>query len=123
MRGIKMRDDCVFCKLSKGGGLPAVILFQNEHAFCIYDKNPVAPMHALVISKIHFGSLGDLLPEDNRIILPAIFDLIDDYTCHTGIMNSGYRVVSNSGNDAGQSVKHLHFHVIGGATLKNDFGV
>jgi histidine triad (HIT) family protein len=116
-----MRDNCIFCKLANGV-IPATFLFENEYAICIPDQNPIAPEHGLVIAKEHFGNLGDLLPEDNRRILPAMFDLIDDFACRAGILYDGYRVVSNAGEDAGQTVKHLHFHVIGGAKLKNDFG-
>lgn len=115
-----MRDDCVFCKIV-AGIIPTTFLY-NDHAICIVDRNPMAPEHGLVIAKEHFGNLGDLLPEDNRRILPAIFDLIDDFVCRTGINNDGYRVVSNNGDDAGQTIQHLHFHVLGGAKLKNDFG-
>lgn len=116
-----MRDDCIFCKLANGI-IPVSPLFENEVAICIADKNPMAPEHGLVIAKEHFGNLGDLLPQDNQRILPLMFDLVDDFACRTGIMNDGYRVIINNGSDAGQSVKHLHIHVLGGAKLKNEFG-
>ena len=121
-RGFADTTDCVFCNLMYGCN-PITPLLENEFAICIPDKNPVAPEHGLVICKIHFGNLGDLLPEDNKNILSAMFDLVDDFVCRTGINNSGYRVVINNGDDANQTMRHLHIHVIGGAKLKNDFGV
>lgn len=116
-----MRDDCIFCKLVHGV-IPVTPLFENEVAICIPDKNPIAPEHGLVIAKVHFGNLGDLLPQDNKDILPGMFDLVDDFVARRGVNNDGYRVVINNGDDAGQTVRHLHIHVLGGATLKNDFG-
>lgn len=116
-----MREDCVFCKIV-AGLISVKPIIENDKAICINDKNPIAPEHVLVIAKEHFGSLGDLLPQDNETILPQMFNLVDDIAVRLGIMNSGYRVVINTGDDAGQTVRHLHIHVIGGATLKNDFG-
>lgn len=116
-----MRDDCIFCKIV-AGIIPVMPIIDNDVAICIADKNPIAPEHCLVIAKTHFGNLGDLLPEDNRQILPGMFDLVDDIVARRGINNDGYRVVINNGDDAGQTVRHLHIHVIGGAILKNDFG-
>lgn len=116
-----MREDCVFCKIITGL-IPVKPIIENEKAIVIHDKNPIAPEHVLVIAKEHFGSLGDLLPQDNESFLPQMFNLVDDIVARLGIANSGYRVVINTGDDAGQTVRHLHLHVIGGATLKNEFG-
>jgi histidine triad (HIT) family protein len=116
-----MRDGCIFCKIV-AGQIPVTPLFENKVAICIPDKNPIAPEHGLVIAKEHFGNLGDLDPIDNEQILPGMFDLVDDFVSRRGINNDGYRIVINNGDDAGQTVQHLHIHVIGGAALKNDFG-
>ena len=119
-----MQEDCVFCKIVKlwNSGVMQSPVIDNDVAICINDKNPIAPEHGLIIAREHFGNLGDLLPEDNSRILPGMFDLVDDFVCRRGINNDGYRIVINNGDDAGQTVKHLHIHVIGGAKLKNDFG-
>lgn len=116
-----MRDNCIFCKIVHGL-IPVKPIIENSKAICIHDKNPIAPEHVLIIAKEHFGNLGDLDTLDNETILPEMFNLIDDIVCRLGIINSGYRVVINNGDDAGQTVGHLHMHVIGGAILKNDFG-
>lgn len=116
-----MKPGCVFCQIV-GGQIPSVIRLRNQHAILIDDRKPMAPQHALVIPVEHWGNLGDLIPGEYEDLLPDVFQLIDDYVCQEGILNSGFRVIINSGPDAGQTVHHLHFHVLGGALLKNDFG-
>lgn len=124
-----MKDGCIFCKLANGV-IPVEHVLANDHAVMIKDANPIAPHHMLVIAKKHYGDLGDLLidvdskeGEDDRKLLTSMFSLIDDYvSMHLWHPDGGYRVVTNKGPDAGQTVKHLHFHLIGGAKLKNDFG-
>jgi histidine triad (HIT) family protein len=116
-----VKEGCIFCKLTHGV-IDCTPRFKNKHAILIDDKNPIAPFHALVMPIQHWGDIGDLLPDEREKILPAIFDLIDDFVFCENINNDGYRVVSNIGPNAGQTVKHLHFHVLAGALLKNDFG-
>lgn len=120
-----MNDDCIFCKIANGK-IPVDVLYQNTNAVLISDKNPIAPNHLLVIPKDHFDSLSDLQdkegPLDVAAILLDMFELVDEYTSSTSLESEGYRVVINTGTHAGQTVKHLHAHLLGGATLKNDFG-
>lgn len=119
-------DDCIFCKIANGK-IPGVeFLYQNSNAVMLSDKNPIAPNHLLVIPKEHYDSLSDLQdkegPLDVAAILLDMFELVEEYTRSTGLKTDGYRVVINTGTHAGQTVKHLHAHLLGGAILKNDFG-
>lgn len=125
---IIMADDCIFCKLANGV-IPVEHVLSNEDAVIIKDANPIAPHHMLVIAKPHYPDLGYLLlanteeGKSDRNLLCSMFSLIDDYvSMHLWHPQGGYRVVTNKGPDAGQSVKHLHFHLLGGSKLKNDFG-
>jgi histidine triad (HIT) family protein len=117
-----MKEDCIFCKLTNGV-IPCTPRFENNSAILIEDRSPIAPTHGLVIPREHYDNIGDLSnPLDSMFILSDAFQLISDYVCQEGIDTDGYRVIINTGDDAGQTVKHLHFHVVGGAKLKNDFG-
>lgn len=118
-----MKPNCIFCKLANGE-IPVDFILKSEHAVVIADRNPIAPHHVLIMPKLHFGSIFDLdlYKDDEKEILSDMFRLVDDYVCMKNIANDGYRVVSNIGANAGQTVNHLHFHLIGGAKLKNDFG-
>lgn len=129
-----MKENCIFCKLADVSNSANHVMV-NEHAVIIKDKNPIAPHHVLVMPISHYGDIGDLLliddsqctlPEKDRHdkeVLADMFRLVDDYVC-LYMLNpgGGYRLVTNVGPDAGQTVKHLHFHLLGGAPLKNDFG-
>src|SRR5271157_3909706 len=98
-----MRDNCIFCKLTHGV-IPVEPILTGEHSILIPDKNPIAPHHMLVITKLHYGSIGDLLPEEYGTVLADMFMLIDHYVCWKQIANSGYRIITNTGSDAGQTV-------------------
>ena len=109
--------DCIFCKIINKD-IPVEPLASNHAAILIKDKNPIAPHHVLAISREHhessywtnLGSLADMML------------LIHDYVEKNNLLETGYRIVSNAGKDAGQTVPHFHIHLLGGATLKNDFG-
>ena len=108
-------SDCLFCKIVEKR-IPARILFENDELIAFHDVNPQAPMHALVIPKRHIRSLADVDPEDCGL-LGALMIGAQRAAKELGIDESGYRVVANTGADGGQSVFHIHFHVLGGRPL------
>ncbi|MEW6055597.1 MAG: histidine triad nucleotide-binding protein [Bdellovibrionota bacterium] len=114
-------SDCIFCKIQLGQ-IPAKKIAESELAFAIADISPQAPVHALVIPKKHVASLNEMGAEDRETILPDLFALADRIATEKGIRAQGYRTVINNQLDAGQTVFHLHLHVLGGAKLKGGFG-
>lgn len=108
-------SDCIFCKILNKE-LPSEIVFEDDHVLAIKDINPLAPVHLLLISKKHIASLNEVLPEDEGL-MGHILMLAQKLAREFGIAESGYRVVTNIGEEGGQVVKHLHFHVLGGKTL------
>ncbi|MCH5195877.1 MAG: histidine triad nucleotide-binding protein [Oscillospiraceae bacterium] len=106
--------DCLFCKII-AGEIPSTKVFEDEKILAFRDINPQAPSHILVIPKEHIGGV-DELNENNSAVVAHIFAKIAEIAKNEGLEN-GYRVVSNVGEDGGQTVRHLHFHIIGGAKL------
>lgn len=106
--------DCLFCKIINGE-IPSKKLYEDEKILAFYDINPIAPVHFLVIPKQHIQSV-DAVNQENSVIVSYLFEKIGQIAKEAGLTN-GYRVISNCGEDAGQTVPHLHFHVIGGKTL------
>ena len=106
--------DCLFCKII-AGEIPSKKAYEDDDMFAFYDINPQAPVHILVIPKTHIPSV-DGLNAENSAVVGKIFAKIPEIAKVAGITN-GYRVISNCGDDACQSVKHLHFHILGGAQL------
>ncbi|NLJ74647.1 MAG: histidine triad nucleotide-binding protein [Firmicutes bacterium] len=110
-----MAGDCVFCKIVSQE-IPTEFLLETEHVVAFQDINPEAPTHLLVIPKKHITSISALEDDDQGIvgeIMLAIRDLAEKEQ-----LDQGYRVVVNTGSQAGQTVKHLHFHLLGGRSLK-----
>ena len=106
--------DCIFCKIIRGD-IPSTKVYEDETVFAFRDIAPQAPTHILVIPKAHIGSVADITPENAQIV-SHIFTVIPQIASKEGLEN-GYRVVSNCGEDAGQTVHHLHFHILGGKKL------
>ena len=106
--------DCLFCKII-AGEIPSKKVYEDDDMYAFYDINPQAPIHILVIPKTHIPSI-DGIQEENAAVVAKIFTKIPMIAKQAGITN-GYRVISNCGDDACQSVKHLHFHILGGAQL------
>ncbi len=108
-------NDCIFCKIVDGI-IPSQVVYENDKVLAFKDINPSAPVHVLVIPKKHISSINGIEQAD----LPVLQDIFSAIKCVadiTGIKESGYRVVSNCGNDGAQTVFHLHFHVLGGHKL------
>jgi len=107
--------NCVFCQIV-AGRLPADILLQDQDLTVFRDHRPVASVHILVVPNKHIGSLNNLEPSDNDLIVKLI-NTARDVAHKVGIHKSGYRIVINTGPNAGQSVFHLHVHLLGGERL------
>ena len=107
-------SDCLFCKIV-GGVIPSTKVYEDETVFAFRDIAPQAPTHILVIPKSHIPSVDGITAE-NSAVVAHIFEVIPQIAKAEGLEN-GYRVVSNCGADAGQTVHHLHFHILGGKTL------
>ena len=106
-------SDCLFCKII-AGDIPSNKVYEDEQCFAFYDIDPQAPTHFLVIPKAHIPSCGAVTPE-NSTVVAHIFEVIAKVTKELGI--ESFRVVSNCGEQAGQSGHHLHFHVLAGRDL------
>lgn len=107
--------DCLFCKIIEGA-IPSKKAYEDDKIYAFYDIAPQAPVHILVIPKLHMASMDEVTAE-NADVVAHIFTKIPEIASLAGITN-GYRVVSNCGDDACQTVKHLHFHILGGTQLK-----
>lgn len=115
-------DNCIFCNIVNGTSQIKPYL-KNDDWIIISDKNAIAPEHMLVISTKHDENLSQLSGRDRNYRIASAFDLIEEYVNeHDNQWESGYRIVINTGKDAGQTVQHLHIHLLGGDQLKNDFG-
>ncbi|PKQ28601.1 MAG: histidine triad nucleotide-binding protein [Candidatus Anoxymicrobium japonicum] len=109
-----MAEDCLFCRIvSKEVG--SDIIDERPSAIAFRDVNPQAPVHVLVVPREHVSTVADIVSgPDSREILSDVFFLIGDIVVSEGIAQSGYRIVINVGEDAGQAIDHLHFHLFGG---------
>ena len=109
--------DCLFCAIIKGD-IPSTKVYEDELCYAFRDINPQAPTHVLVIPKAHLASVNEI-NEENSALVAHIFATIPKIADSEGL-DGGYRVVTNVGEDGCQSVKHLHFHVIGGKKLSEN---
>ena len=106
--------DCLFCKIARGD-IPSTKVFESEDVVAFRDINPQAPVHILVIPRAHIAS-ADAVSAENSAAVAKVFEAIPQIAAKEGLAN-GYRVITNIGEDGCQSVKHLHFHVLGGKKL------
>ena len=106
-------DNCLFCKII-AGDIPSKKAYEDDLCLAFYDIDPQAPVHFLVIPKAHIGSVAEVTA-GNSAVVAHIFEVIAKLTKEMGI--ESYRVVSNIGEQAGQSVRHLHFHVLSGRDM------
>ena len=107
-------SDCLFCKII-AGDIPSTKVYEDELVLAFRDIAPQAPTHILVIPKEHIASVAEI-DEKNSAVISHIFEVIAKVAKEEGLAG-GYRVVSNCGDDAGQTVHHLHFHILGGKKL------
>ncbi len=106
---------CIFCQIANKE-IPTSFVYETENVVAFRDLNPQAPVHILVVPKIHIESINNINSENSSIVA-EIFEAVNTIAELEGIKESGYRVISNCGDDGCQSVKHLHFHLVGGKKL------
>ena len=104
-------NDCIFCKII-AGEIPSKKVYEDELCYAFYDIAPLAPMHFLVVPKLHLASAAEI-GEENAAVVGHIYTVIARLAKELGFAE-GFRVVTNCGADAGQTVRHLHFHVLAG---------
>jgi histidine triad (HIT) family protein len=109
-------SDCLFCKIINKE-IPADIIFEDDNVLAFRDINPQAPVHILVIPKKHISNTLEIEKEDSKI-LPDIFDVINKLVKKESLDKDGFRIVNNCGERAGQSVFHIHFHLLGGRAFQ-----
>lgn len=107
--------DCIFCKIA-AGEIPSTKVYEDDKVLAFKDITPLAPVHILVIPKTHIESAAEITA-DNSAVVAHIFEVIAKIAKEQGIDKDGFRVVSNCGENGCQSVKHLHFHILGGKKL------
>ena len=110
-------SDCLFCKIIEGV-IPSAKVFEDEYVYAFRDIAPMAPVHVLVVPKLHIAS-ADGVNAENSVYVARIFEAIPKIAAAEGLTN-GYRVITNCGEDACQTVKHLHFHILGGKKLPEE---
>lgn len=108
--------DCIFCKIINGE-IPSNKIYEDDKVLAFHDISKEAPVHFLVIPKAHIESINNI-NEENSNIISHIFTVINKIVKEIGISDTGYRIVNNCGKDGGQSVNHLHFHILGQRELK-----
>ena len=111
--------DCIFCKIIKGD-IPSNKVYEDEQILAFRDIAPQAPVHVIVIPKQHIQSANEI-NESNSAVIAKIFETIPAIAKECGLAN-GYRIITNIGEDGCQSVKHIHFHILGGTKLAEKLG-
>ncbi len=106
-------SDCIFCKIASGE-IPSTLVYQDALVVAFDDLAPQAPVHSLIIPREHYTSIGDNLPAE---LLAAVFAAVPKVAALKGIDTNGYRIIINTGADAGQTVGHFHVHVLGGTKM------
>jgi len=106
-------EDCIFCKIARGE-IPAKVVWEDETVVAFADLNPQAPVHVLLVPREHYTGMNDEVPAHVHVALAAAAPRVAQAT---GVDASGYRLIVNTGADAGQTVHHLHMHLLGGARM------
>jgi histidine triad (HIT) family protein len=112
-------EDCIFCKIVSGE-IPSTKVYEDDQVIVFKDLNPVAPVHDLVVPKKHYKNVMEL---DDKELLNHIFEVIKIVAKQENVAEDGFRIINNCGDFAGQTVKHIHFHVIGGEDLTKHVGM
>lgn len=105
-------SDCLFCKIISGE-IPSKKVFENDKVYAFYDIAPQAPVHVVIVPKTHIESANDITKENSSAVAD-IYEAIPEIAKILGVEKSGYRIVNNCGKDAGQTVFHIHFHLLAG---------
>lgn len=109
--------DCIFCKIAQKE-IPSALVYEDDQVAAFKDLEPQAPVHVLIIPKKHVESILALEADDKELAAHILVDVIPKLARKLGIEEKGFRVVTNTGEEGGQSVKHLHFHLLGGRSLQ-----
>jgi len=109
-------DDCIFCEIVKKQ-IPCEIIYEDDSVIGFKDISPQAPVHVIIIPKVHISNINDI-SEDESDVIGHIFIAAKKIAKDLGISETGYRIISNCGEDGGQTVQHIHFHLLGGRMLK-----
>ncbi len=115
-----MTDDCLFCRIVSGE-IPGTIVFRDEQATAFRDINPAAPTHILIVPNKHIASVSALDGKDEQLV-GHLFSVAGQLAKSEGVAEGGYRLITNTGPDAGQTVFHIHVHLIGGQKMKHPMG-
>lgn len=107
--------DCLFCKII-AGEIPSKKVYEDANVYAFYDINPVSPVHVIVVPKMHIES-ANAIDIENSDAVKYVFEAIPKIAQELGVKEDGYRVITNIGQNGGQTIKHLHFHIIGGTNL------
>ena len=108
-------EDCIFCKIINGS-IPCDMIYEDELVVSFRDINPEAPIHVLIVPKKHISSINDITEVDSTLI-GHIFNIGKNIAKELNISDDGYRIVTNCGVHGGQTVQHIHFHLLGGRNL------
>jgi len=109
-------SDCIFCKIA-AGEIPAQKVFEDELVVAFKDLSPKAPVHVLIIPKKHVAGVNNLTADDKNFVAHIFVDVVPKLAAELGIADGGFRLVVNTGDDGGQTVHHLHVHLLGGRKM------
>ena len=109
--------DCIFCKIASKE-IPSSVVYEDEQVIAFKDLEPQAPVHVLVIPKRHIESVAALTADDKALAGHILCEVIPQIAKEQNVDKKGFRVVANTGDEGGQTVKHLHFHVLGGRSMQ-----
>lgn len=112
-----MAEECIFCKIAKKE-IPSTVVYEDEMVIAFRDLEPQAPTHVLVIPKAHYDSVMTLGRVGKEIAGHIVSEVVPAIANELGLAENGFRLVVNTGSDGGQTVKHLHFHILGGRTMQ-----
>ncbi|MGH7657686.1 MAG: histidine triad nucleotide-binding protein [Gemmatimonadales bacterium] len=110
-------SECIFCRIA-AGEIPAKIVSESDEALAFHDMDPKAPVHVLIVPRKHLPAVRDAGTSEDRALLGSLLAFTARVAGELGLDSSGYRIVTNTGDHGGQSVDHLHFHLLGGRQMK-----
>jgi histidine triad (HIT) family protein len=116
-KGGVFMSDCIFCKVA-AKEIPSTVVYEDEQVVAFKDLEPQAPVHVLVIPKKHVESVAAFSAGDKELAAHILVEVIPQLARELGVAEKGFRVVTNTGDEGGQSVKHLHFHLLGGRSMQ-----
>ena len=109
-------SDCIFCKIA-AGEIPAQKVYEDDSVIAFKDLSPKAPVHVLIVPKKHIQSVAHFEAEDKELAAHIFVDVVPKLAAELGVADNGFRIVVNTGNDGGQTVNHLHVHLLGGRKM------